>query len=79
MLHSKFYSFLDVFRCSSIDADDWDAPLLAWKAEGSVEIASLDGPIGEGVGLPVGVIGGPRLIRTPDTVEPPRADIRAVS
>ena len=79
MLHSEFNCFLDVFRCSGIDADDWYAPLLAWNTESSVEIEGLDCPIRKGVGLPVGVFSSARLIRTPDTVEPTSADIRAVS
>jgi len=55
VLRGEFDCCLDVLGCSGIDADDGHAPLLAWNAEGSVEVAGLDGPVGKGVGLPVGV------------------------
>ena len=79
VLGGKFDSFLDVFWRSSIDANDWHAPLLAWKTERSVEVAGLDRPVRKGVRLLVSVFSGARLIRTPDPVEPASADIRTVS
>ena len=71
--------FLDVAWCSSIDTDYRHIPLLTRKPKGGVEVAALDGPIGKRVCLVVGVFGGTRLIRTPDAVEPVRANIGAVS
>jgi hypothetical protein len=79
VLHSKFDRFLNVLCRSGIDADDWYTALLAWNTERSVEVASFNRPVGKGVGLPLGVFGSPRLIRTPDAVEPPSLDFRAVS
>ncbi len=79
MLRSEFDGCLDIFRSSGVDADDGHAPLFAWNAEGSVEVAGLGRPVGKGVGLPVGVFSSARLVRTPDTVVPASADIRAVS
>ena len=79
MLRGEFDCCLDVLGCSGIDADDGHAPLLAWNAEGSVEVAGLDGPVGKGVGLPVGVFSSTRLVRTPDTVVPASNSVRAVS
>ena len=79
MLRGEFDGFLDILRRSGVDPDDRDAPLLAWNAERSVKVASLDCPIGKGVGLPVGVFSSTRLIRTPDTIVPASEDIRAVS
>ena len=77
MLRDEFDGCLDVFRGSGVDADDRHAPLLAWNAEGRVEVAGLGRPVGKGVGLPVGELGSARLVRTPDAVVPSRADIRA--
>ena len=79
MFHSKFDGFLDVLRRSGVDANDWYAPLLTWNAKRSVEVTSLDRPIRKGVSLPVGVFSSAGLVRTPDTVEPPSLDVRAVS
>ena len=72
-------SFLDVVRRSGIDADDWHAPLLTRKAEGGVEVAGLDRAVGKNICLPVGVLGGPRLVRSPHAVEPASADVGAVT
>jgi hypothetical protein len=71
-------SLLDVLRRSGIDADYRHAPLVTRNAEGGVEVATLDGPIGEGVRLVVGVLCSTRLIRTPDAVVPTSEDIGAV-
>ena len=79
MLRGEFDGFLDILRRSGVDPNDRHAPLLAWNAERSVEVAGLDRPVGKGVGLPVGVFSSARLVRTPDTVEPPSLDIRTVS
>ena len=79
MLPSKDDSFPDVVRRSRVDADDRHAPLLTRKAERSVEVAALDRPVRKDVCLPVGVFGGPRLIRTPETVEPARLDVGAAT
>ena len=75
----KFHSFLDVFRRPRVDSDDRHAPLSTRNAERGVEIASLDRPVGRGPRLPIGVLSGPGLIRTPDTVVPADKDISAVS
>jgi len=79
VLRGEFNGFLDILRRPGVDPDDRHAPLLAWNAKRSVEVASLDCPVGKGVGLPVGVFSSTRLIRTPDTVVPTSEDIRAVS
>ena len=79
MLPSKDDSFPDVVRRSRVYANDWHAPLLARKAEGGVEVAALDGTVGEDVRLPVCVLGGPRLVRAPDAVQPARLDVSAVA
>ena len=79
MLPGKFDSFLDVARRSGVDADDWHAPLLTRKAKGGVEVAGLDRPVGKDVRLSVGVLGGSRLVRSPDAIEPTRADVGAVA
>jgi hypothetical protein len=71
-------SLLDVLWRSGIDANYWHVPLLTRNAEGGVEVATLDGPIGEGVRLVVGVLCSTRLIRTPDAVVPTSEDIGAV-
>ena len=75
----EFDSFLDVVRRSSIDTNDWHAPLLTRKAEGGVEVAGLDRAVGKHVCLPVGVLSGPRLVRSPQAVEPASADVGAVT
>jgi len=79
VLPGKSDSFLDVTRRPGVDADYWDAPLLARNAEGSIEVAAMDRPVGKGVRLPIGVFGGTRLIRTPDTVVPASDGIGTVS
>ena len=79
MLPSELDSFLDVPWRSGIDADYRHAPLLARNAERSVEVAGLDCAVGRDVRLPVGVFGGPRLIRPPDTVQPTGEDVGAVA
>jgi len=72
-------SFLDVLRCSGIDADYWHASLLTWNPERGVEVATLDRPVWEGVCLAVGVFGSTRLIRAPDAVVPVSEDIGTAS
>ena len=79
MLPGKDDGFPDVVRRSRVDADDRHVPLLTRKAERSVEVAALDRPIRIDIRLPVGVFGGPRLIGTPDTIEPARLDVSAVT
>ena len=79
VLPSKSDSFLDVFWRSGVDSDDRHAPLSARNAERGVEIAALDGPVGKGPRLPVGVFSGPGLVRTPGGVVPSSKDIGAVS
>ena len=79
MVPSKLDGFLDVLRRCDIDADDWHVPLLTRNAEGGVEVAALDRPVGKGVRLVVGVFGSTRLIRTPETVVPASDDISTVS
>ena len=71
--------FLDVLRRSGIDADYRHVSLLTRNAERGVEVTALDRPVGKCVGLVVGVFGGTRLIRTPDTVVPASDDISTVS
>ena len=71
--------FLDIARRPSIDTNYGHVPLLAREPKGGVEVTTLDGPIGKGIGFVVGVFGCTRLIRTPDAVEPTSADIGAVS
>ena len=78
MAPCEFDGFLDVAWCSSIDTDYGDIPLLTRESERGVEVAALDGPVGERVCLVVGVFGGTRLIGTPGAVEPICADIGAV-
>jgi len=79
MLPGKPDGLLDVARCPGVNADYWHAPLLTRNAEGSVEVAPMDRPVGKGIRLPVGVFGGTRLIRTPDPVVPPSKDIGTIS
>ena len=79
MLPRKFDSFLDIFGSSGIDADHRHVSLLTRKAERSVEVTALNGPVWKGVHLVVGVFGSTRLVRTPDSVEPVSFDIGAVS
>jgi hypothetical protein len=75
VISSKPDSLLDVLWRSGIDANHWHVPLLTRNAEGGVEVATLDGPIGEGVRLVVGELGSARLIGTPDAVVPTGKDI----
>jgi len=79
VLPGKFDGFLDVFRRPCVDSDDRHVPLSARNAKRRVEIAALDGPVGKGPRLPVGVLSSPGLIRTPDAVVPASEDIRAAS
>ena len=79
VLPGKFDGFLNVLRRPCVDSDDRHAPLSARNPERGVEIAALDRPIGRGPGLPIVVLSGPGLIRTPDTVVPACKDISAVS
>ena len=79
MVPRELDSFLDVARRPSIDTDYRHIPLLTRESECGFEVATLDGPIGKGVRFEVGVFCGTGLIRTPDTVEPARTDISAVS
>ena len=79
MPRSEFDGCLDIFWGSGVNANDGHAPLLAWNAEGGVEVARLGRPVRKGVGRPVRVLSSARLVRTPDTVVPASADIRAVS
>ena len=72
-------SFLDVIWRPSIDTDYRHIPLPTGEPERGVEVAALDGPVGKGVCLEVGVLGGTGLIRTPDTVVPTTKDIGAIS
>ena len=72
-------SFLDVLRSSRIDADYWYIPLLTRNPECGVEVATLDRPVGEGVCFVVGIFGGTRLIRAPDTIVPASDDISTIS
>ena len=66
-------------RGSGVDADYRDAALLTRNAEGSVEVASLDRPVGEDVRLPIGVFGSTGLIGPPDAVVPASEGVSAVS
>jgi len=72
-------SFLDVLRNPRVDSDYWHTPLLTRNPERGVEVATLDRPVGESVGLVVGEFGGTGLIRAPDTVVPVSEDIGTVS
>ena len=78
MLPCKHDGFPDVIWCSGVDADYRHVALLARNAKRGVEITALDGPVGKGVCLVVGVFGGTGLVRTPETVVPASADISAV-
>ena len=49
--------FLNVLRRSGVGAGYWHVTLLAQIAEGGVEVAALDRPVGKGVCLVVGVFG----------------------
>jgi len=53
--------------------------LFTRNPERGVEVAALDRPVGKCVRFIVGVFGGTRLIRTPDTVVPASNDISTVS
>ena len=79
VLRGKFDSFLDVSWRSGVDPDYWHAPLLTRDAERGVEVAALDRPVGKGVRLKVGVLGGTRLIGAPDTAVPASEDIGTVA
>ena len=79
MVPGEFHSLLDVLRCSGVDTNHRHVPLLTRDAEGGVEIAALDRPVGKGIGLVVGVFGSTRLVRTPETVEPASDDITTIS
>ena len=79
MVPCEFDSLLDVLRRSRVDADYQHAPLLTRDAERGVEVAALDGPVRKGVRLVVGVFGGTRLVRTPDTAVPVGEDVSTVS
>jgi hypothetical protein len=79
VLPDELDSFRDVTRRSGVDADYWHAPLLTRDAKCGVEVAALDRPVGKDVCLPVGVFSGPRLVRSPDTVEPASNSIGAVA
>ena len=79
VLRGKFDSFLDISGRSRVDPDYRHVPLLARDAEGGVEVAALDGPVGKRVGLVVGVFGGTGLIRAPDAVVPAGEDVGAAT
>jgi len=64
---------------AGVDPDYWHAPLLTRDAERGVEVAALDRPVGKSVRLKVGVLGGTRLIGTPDTVVPASEDVGTVT
>ena len=75
----EFDGFLDITRRPGINADYRHIPLLTREPKGGVEVAALDSPVGKRVCLIVGVLGGTRLIGTPDAIEPVSTDIGAVS
>ena len=75
----EFDGFLDITWRPGINADYRHVPLLARESKGGVEVAALDTPVGKRVCLIVGVLGGTRLIGTPDAIEPVSTDIGAVS
>lgn len=77
VLPDEIDGFLNVARSNCIDADHWYIPLLTRNSKRSVEITGLDRPVWKS--LPVGMISGPGLIRTPDTVIPASKHIIAVS
>ena len=75
----EFDGFLNVTWRSSIDTNYGHIPLLTRGPKCGVEVAALDGSIGKRVRLVVGMLGGTRLVRAPDAVEPISADIGAAS
>jgi hypothetical protein len=79
VVSGKSYSLLDVLRRSGVDAYYWYVPLLTRNAERGVEVTALDGSVGKGVRLVVGVFGGTRLVRTPHTAVPASEYISTVS
>ena len=69
MLDCKFYGGSNVTDGASIDFDNWDASLLTGYAQCSIHITRADGPVFEGECLKIGTLHGPRLVRTPVTIE----------
>lgn len=69
MLDCEFYGCLNVADGTSIDADDWDASLLAGYAQCSIHITRADGPVFEGESPKIGQLHGSGLVRTPVTIE----------
>ena len=79
MLPDELDSFLNVAGSSCIDTDHWYIPLLTRNSKRSVEITGLDRPVRKSVRLPVCIISGARLTRTPDTVVPAGEHAIAIS
>jgi hypothetical protein len=78
VIPDKSDGFLDILWRPGVNADDWHVPLLTRNAERGIEVTALDGSVGKGVRLVVGVFGSARLIRTPDTIVPTSEDISTV-
>jgi hypothetical protein len=70
VLPDELDGFLDIARSSCIDADHWYIPLSTRNSKQSVEVTGVGRPVWKSVRLPVGMIGGPGLVRTPDPVIP---------